>query len=186
MQTCLFSWVACFCKSYHSISTPNCKMFENNFWECILYNDWGRGHFASAHTYCSNIIFQEAFAKFDTKRRGLVSTKVKSNQWEIYLGVTFVKERLGVTFVKVHLGVKFRCWVTSCVRLGSTRPRRNCRWGNKSITMQDITKANNEYHITNACYQKSGAYDLSKSCSLVWILSWLLTWVLTSWKSRVY
>ena len=48
--------------------------------------------------------------------------------------------------------------------------------------MQDITKANNEYHI-KYLPPKVGAYDLSKSCSLIWILSWLLTcWVLTRWK----
>ena len=52
--------------------------------------------------------------------------------------------------------------------------------------MQDITKANNEYLIKHLL-PKVGAFDLSKSCSLVWILSWLLTcWVLTRWTSRVY
>ena len=48
--------------------------------------------------------------------------------------------------------------------------------------MQDITKANNEYLIKHLL-PKVGAYDLSKSCSLIWMLSWLSTcWVLTRWK----
>ena len=39
--------------------------------------------------------------------------------------------------------------------------------------MQDITKANDEYLIKHLL-PKVGAYDLSKSCSLIWILSWLI------------